>query len=52
MSFYHNQPSLSRRFRLVLSSFLQKDGLPFADTLPEKRIEAVPGTQYLIHDFL
>ena len=39
MSFYHNQPSLSRRFRLVLSSFLQKDGLPFADTLPEKRIE-------------
>lgn len=39
MSLYHNRPTLSRRFRLVLSSFLQQDGLPFADTLPEERIQ-------------
>lgn len=41
MSFYHGRDFLSRRFRLVLTSFLQKDGLPFADVLPEKRIEEV-----------
>jgi putative transposase len=41
MSLYQTRPSLSRRFRLVLSSFLQKDGLPFADVLPETRIREV-----------
>jgi hypothetical protein len=39
MSFYHNPPIVSRRFRLVLSSFLQKDGLHFTKTLPESRIQ-------------
>jgi hypothetical protein len=41
MSSYHNRFSLSRRFRLILASFLQEDGLPFADVLPEKQIEEV-----------
>jgi hypothetical protein len=27
------------RFRLILSSFLQHSGLPFADVLPEEAIE-------------
>jgi len=39
MSLYHNRPTLSRRFRLILASFLQKDGLAFAEILPEARIE-------------
>jgi len=39
MSIYHNRSGLSRRFRLILTSFLQGEGLPFADILPEKRIE-------------
>lgn len=39
MSFYHNLPIVSRRFRLVSSSFLQKDGLHFAEALPEARIQ-------------
>jgi hypothetical protein len=39
MSFYHNSPNLSRRFNLVLSTFLQKDGLHFAEALPEARIQ-------------
>ncbi len=39
MSLYHNRSTLSRRFRLILASFLQKDGLPFADVLPEGQIE-------------
>jgi len=39
MSFYHGCRTLSRRFRLVLSSFLQSDGLPFGDTLSEEEIE-------------
>ena len=39
MSIYHNRSGLSRRFRLILTSFLQGEGLPFADVLPEKRIE-------------
>jgi len=39
MSLYHNKPAVSRRFRLILSSFLQKEGLPFADVLPEERIQ-------------
>jgi len=39
MSFYHGCKSLPYRFRLVLSSFLQGEGLPFADVLPEEEIE-------------
>ena len=39
MSLYHGCRTLTRRFRLVLSSFLQSDGLPFGDTLPEEEIE-------------
>jgi hypothetical protein len=39
MSLYHNRSNLSRRFHLVLASFLQHDGLPFADVLPERQIE-------------
>jgi len=39
MSFYHNLPIVSRRFRLVSSSFLQGDGLHFAAALPEARIQ-------------
>ena len=31
--------SLSHRFRLVLASFLQHDGLAFAGVLPEERIQ-------------
>jgi hypothetical protein len=39
MSIYHNRSGLSRRFRLILASFLQGSGLPFADILPEEQIE-------------
>ena len=39
MSFYHGCKTLTRRFRLVLASFLQSDGLPFGDVLPEEEIE-------------
>jgi len=39
MSFYHNPPNISRRFDLVLSTFLQKDGLHFAEALPEAQIQ-------------
>lgn len=39
MSFYPSGQSLPRRFRLMLSSFLQHDGLPFADVLPEETIQ-------------
>lgn len=39
MSFYHGCRTLPRRFRLVLASFLQSDGLPFGDVLPEKEIQ-------------
>jgi hypothetical protein len=39
MSFYHGCKTLTRRFRLVLASFLQSDGLPFGDALPEKEIQ-------------
>ena len=39
MSLYHGCRSLTRRFRLVLSSFLQCDGLPFRNALPEEEIE-------------
>ncbi len=40
MSTYHGTSSIARRFKLVLSSFLQKDGLPFANVLSEEQIEA------------
>ena len=43
MSLYHNRSSLSRRFRLILASFLQNEGLPFADILPEGQIEEAFG---------
>jgi len=39
MSFYRGGRSLPHRFRLVVSSFLQKDGLPFADVLSETQIQ-------------
>jgi len=39
MSFYKQARSLPERFRLVLSSFLQQPGLPFADALPEEAIQ-------------
>ncbi len=41
MSFYHPAASLPHRFRLVLSSFLQHDGLPFADAIDEQHIAQV-----------
>jgi putative transposase len=41
MSFYHHAASLPHRFRLVLSSFLQHDGLPFADVIDEQHIAQV-----------
>jgi hypothetical protein len=40
MSLYHKLPIVSRRFRLVSASFLQQDGLHFAEALPEARIQA------------
>jgi DDE family transposase len=39
MSFYPAGQSLPRRFRLILASFMQHDGLPFADVLPEQTIQ-------------
>ena len=39
MAFYSSSTSLSRRFRLVLTSFLQHDGLAFANILPEEDIQ-------------
>jgi hypothetical protein len=39
MSFYQQARSLPNRFRLVLTSFLQRPGLPFAEALPEAAIE-------------
>ena len=39
MSFYHECKTLTRRFRLVLASFLQSDGLPFGNVLSEEEIE-------------
>ena len=39
MSFYKQSRSLPERFRLVLASFLQRPGLPFADALPEDAIQ-------------
>ncbi len=40
MSLYHGCKTLPRRFRLVLASFLQRNGLPFSNVLPEE--EGVP----------
>jgi hypothetical protein len=39
MSFYSAGRGLPRRFRLILSSFMQGDGLGFASVLPEETIE-------------
>jgi hypothetical protein len=39
MSLYHGCRTLTHRFRLILSSFLQSDGLPFGDTLSEGEVE-------------
>src|SRR5689334_2474129 len=39
MPSYRHPPTGLPRFQLVLSSFLQHDGLPFADVLPEERIQ-------------
>jgi hypothetical protein len=41
MPFYPATDSLPRRFRLLLASFLQQPGLPFAEVLPEERIQQV-----------
>jgi len=39
MSFYRPGRSLPHRFRLVQASFLDAEGLPFADVLPEAAIQ-------------
>ena len=39
MSLYSQSRSLPPRFRLILASFLQRPGLPFADALPEDAVE-------------
>ena len=39
MPFYRKSRSLPERFRLILASFLQRPGLPFADALPEEAIQ-------------
>jgi putative transposase len=39
MSFNHTTPASSTRCATVLTSFLQHDGLPFADLLPEEDIQ-------------
>lgn len=39
MSFYKPSPAPLQRFGVVLSAFLQHDGLPFADVLPEEKIQ-------------
>jgi hypothetical protein len=41
MSFYQGRSCLSRRFDLVRTAFLQQNGLPFAEVLPEQRIAEV-----------
>lgn len=40
MSFSTSARSLPRRFGIVLASFLQRPGLPFAEALPAARIQA------------
>jgi hypothetical protein len=39
MPFYQHAKSLPQRFRLVLSSFMQHDDLPFRDVLSEEKIK-------------
>ena len=39
MSLYTHARALPKRFRLVLASFLQRPGLPFAETLSEDAIQ-------------
>lgn len=39
MAFYHPSGQLPSRFRLVLSSFVQSEGLAFTDVLPEEKIQ-------------
>jgi len=39
MAFYQNLHNFSSRFRLILSSFMTADGLPFAGVLPEEKIQ-------------
>ena len=39
MSFYPSGRTLPQRFRLILSSFMQQDSLPFAQVLPEQTIQ-------------
>ena len=39
MPFYNHTRCLPKRFRLILDSFLQRPGLPFADTLSEAAIQ-------------
>ena len=39
MPFYQQPQSLAQRFQRVLSSFMQQDGLPFADVLTEETIQ-------------
>jgi putative transposase len=39
MSFYSPGHTLPQRFRLIRSSFMQQDGLPFAEVLPEETIQ-------------
>jgi putative transposase len=39
MSSYPSRRTLPQRFRLMLSSFMQHDSLPFADVLPEETIQ-------------
>lgn len=39
MSFYHGRKFLPQRFRLILLSVLQGDGLPFSQVLCEKEIQ-------------
>ena len=41
MSVYQTASTLKYRFRSVLSSFLQQEGLPFSSVLSEERIEQV-----------
>ena len=40
MSFYRTPSALPRRFRLVLASFLQRPGLPFANAITEDSIQS------------
>jgi putative transposase len=41
VSVYQPAPRLKERFQLVLSSFLQQEGLPFSSVLSEERIQQV-----------